>query len=179
MDNLRKTFIEEIGLSAAFYEQFLSLSKTVHLRKKEYLIQEGNICKFIGFVQTGVLRSFFVKDGEEYNSDFYLPNSIITAYTSFLTQTPAKGSIQSLQDSSICYIAHRQFKELMQNFNEWLRLGKFISDSLFIKKCKKETALLKDSAIERFHLLVNIYPDIEQQVSQYHIASYLGIKPDP
>lgn len=178
MENLRQVFISDMGLSETYYDEFMLHSKTISLTRKEFLIREGTICRFIGFVQSGVLRSFFEKDEKEYISDFYFPNSVVTAYTSFLTQTPVKGSIQALEQASVCYISHQQFNQLLQCSSEWFRLGKYISDFLFIKKCKKETALLKDSAIERFHLLLETYPDIEQQVSQYNIASYLGIKPE-
>jgi len=50
------------------------------------------------------------------------------------------------------------------------------ADTLFIKKCRKETSLLMDNALARYKLLLETYPKIEQHVSQYHIASYLGIK---
>ena len=62
--------------------------------------------------------------------------------------------------------------------NYYKPLMKYIADTLFIKKCRKETSLLMDDALERYKLLLRTYPHIEQHVSQYHIASYLGIKPE-
>ena len=64
------------------------------------------------------------------------------------------------------------YKPRMSGIN-W---GKYIADTLFIKKCRKETSLLMDNALDRYKLLLQTYPNIEQHVSQYHIASYLGIK---
>lgn len=46
------------------------------------------------------------------------------------------------------------------------------------EKCRKESSLLMDSALDRYKLLLRTFPHIEQHVSQYHIASYLGIKPE-
>ncbi len=60
----------------------------------------------------------------------------------------------------------------------YYKLGKFISDSLFLKKCKRETSLLMDSTNDKYKFLLDLYPQIEQVVPQYHIASYLGIKPE-
>ena len=70
------------------------------------------------------------------------------------------------------------YDQLLQESNEWYKLGKYIADTLFIKKCRKETSLLMDNALGRYKLLLQTYPNIEQDVSQYHIASYLGIKPE-
>ena len=67
---------------------------------------------------------------------------------------------------------------MLQESNEWYKLGKYIADTLFIRKCRKESSLLMDSALDRYKLLLRTCPHIEQHVSQYHIASYLGIKPE-
>jgi CRP-like cAMP-binding protein len=150
----------------------------LHFEKKEFLIQEGETCSFIGFLETGVLRSYILKDGNEFNIDFYLPGSFVSSYTSFLTQTPSVGDIQTLSESEIYILNHSDYNELIKVNPVFYKLGKFISDSLFLKKCKRETSLLMDSANDRYKFLLDLYPQIEQVVPQYHIASYLGIKPE-
>lgn len=133
---------------------------------------------FYRFLESGVLRSFILKEGNEFNIDFYLPTSFVSSYTSFLTQTPSNGYIQALSNSVIYIISLSNYNRLLKTNSEWYKFGKYISDSLFMKKCKRETSLLMDSAIDRYKFLLNLYPQIEQLVPQYHIASYLGIKPE-
>ena len=97
-------------------------------------------------------------------------------YQSFLTQEKSVGSIQALEDSFIYCLDKSDYDRLLNESTEWYKLGKYIADTLFINKCRKETAMLTDDAYNRYKLLLKTYPNIEQHVSLYHIASYLGIR---
>ena len=64
MEALHQLFLEKMKLSNEYYEQFMNLSKTIYLQKREFLIKENTICAFMGFVESGVLRSILMKEGE-------------------------------------------------------------------------------------------------------------------
>jgi CRP-like cAMP-binding protein len=178
MEALRQLFLEKIKLGNEHYDQFMHLSNTTFLQKKESLIKENTICSFIWFLETGVLRSILIKEGEEFTSDFFFEGSFVSVYTSFLTQTPAIVSIRAISPATLYGISYSQFNDLLNKSSEWYKLGKYIADSFFFKKCKRETSLLQDSATERYKFLLETFPGIEQLVTQRHIASYLGIKPE-
>ncbi|KFF02774.1 Crp/Fnr family transcriptional regulator [Chryseobacterium luteum] len=178
METLITIFIEKLGLEKRHFEKFSNEMYTKIVKKKEHLIIEGSVCKFIGVVTSGTLRSYIRNNGEEFNNDFYLENSFVSAYTSYLTQMPTNCNIQALTDVEINYITYNQLNKLIAEDSDFLKLGKYISDNYFIRKCKRETSFLKNTASERLENLSTIFPGIEQQVSQYHIASYLGIKPE-
>jgi len=178
METFRAILTDEVGMNQEHYLQLKEVLKEVRLKKKEYLVKAGETCSFIGFVHQGVLRSYTIKDGDEFNLAFSLPGSFVSSYTSFLTQTQTNGYIQALSDATIYTISYADYGELLKSNPIWYKLGKHIADTLFIKKCKRETSLLIDSATERYKLLLATYPQIEQLVAQYHIASYLGIKPE-
>ena len=175
---LENLIIKEIGLSLDLFRRLVGECDEVILKKKEYLLRQGQVCSFIGFVETGVLRSYIEKEGEDYISDFHFQGSFATSYRSFLTIEASVGSIQALENSVLYCLSKSNYDQLLQTSNEGYKLGKYIADTLFIKKCRKETSLLMDDALERYKLLLRTYPHIEQHVSQYHIASYLGIKPE-
>ena len=175
---LENLIIKEIGLSLDLFRRLVAECDEVILKKKEYLLRQGQVCSFIGFVETGVLRSYIEKEGEDYISDFHFQGSFATSYRSFLTIEASVGSIQALENSVLYCLSKSNYDQLLQTSNEGYKLGKYIADTLFIKKCRKETSLLMDDALERYKLLLRTYPHIEQHVSQYHIASYLGIKPE-
>ena len=177
MESLRDVF-EKLGLEIHHFEKFNNEVQFKVLKKKEFLIQEGSVCDFIGVVNSGKLRSYVQNDGVEYNNDFYLENSFVTAYTSYLTQSPTNRNIEALAATEIYYITFKRFNKLIEEDFAFLKLAKYISDLFFIRKCRRETSFLKNSAAERLNLLYKTYPGSEQQVSQYHIASYLGIKPE-
>lgn len=178
MTELEKIFIHNIELQEIHFLEFCKISKIVSYNKKEFLLKEGNICSFIGFVESGIIRSFLKNDEKDFNNDFYFPNSFATAYRSFLTQTPAFSSLQALTDTTIRYITFTQIQELQKNSDSWLKFGKHIAENFFINKCKRETSLLKNSAKERYDILLKTHPEIEQFIPQYQIASYLKIEPE-
>lgn len=91
--DIKKLIIEEIGLSNISYERLIEVTERLSLKKKDFLLQQGKVCAFIGFVEKGTLRSYIEKDGEEYTSDFYTDGSFTTSYRSFLTKEPSIGSI--------------------------------------------------------------------------------------
>ena len=171
-------FSERLQLGDAYANTFMELMSTKIVKKNDFLISEGTVCNFLGIINAGFMRSFVQNDKQEFNNDFYFKNDFVSAYNSFLTRRPNGCNIQALADTEIYFLSYNQLNTLLSEDAEWMKLGKYVSDFFYIKKCERETSLLKNSAAERLELLLENYPDIEQRVSQYHIASYLGIKPE-
>ena len=178
MESLIALFTERLGLDMDHFETFCAQLKVKNVKKKAHLIREGSVCNFIGFVSSGTLRSYVRNKEREFNNDFYFDNDFVSAYTSFLTQMPTNCNIEALTSSKIHYISYEKLNRLIAQDIAFLKFSKYISDTYFIRKCKRETSFLKQSASERLHGLSSLYPGIEQRVSQYHIASYLGVKPE-
>lgn len=178
MEHLKQVLINELHIPGDLCNRFVELSERRTVKKKELFAEQGKVCTSIGFVESGVLRSYIEKDATEYIKEFYFPKTFVVAYGSFLTGESCIGSIQALSETHLITISRAVYDLLLSESNEWLKLGKYISDSLLIKKCRKETSFLMDSAYERYKLLLKTYPAIEQQVSQHHIAAYLGIHPE-
>lgn len=177
MESIRQLF-SNLGLESHHLETFISQLVTKTVQKKEHLIREGAVCDFIGFVDKGTFRSYILNKEEELNNDFYFDGSIVSAYTSFLTTMPTNNNIEALTDSVVHLITAEKLNKLIANDGAFIKLTKHISDTYFIRKCKRETSFLKHTAAERLQNLSALYPGIEQRVSQYHIASYLGVKPE-
>ena len=177
-NELSTLFSEELKLNLAYADTFMKLMSKKIIRKNDFLISEGTVCNFLGIVHSGSMRSFVQNDEQEFNNDFYFENDFVSAYNSFLTRRPNGCNIQALTDTEVYCLSYKQLTALLDEDKEWMKLGKYVSDRFYIKKCERETSLLKHSATERLDLLLENYPGIEQRVSQYHLASYLGIKPE-
>lgn len=178
MKALHDFLTQAIGLDPAYADALQHLFVPRPYKKKEILVSEGSVCHFIGWVATGTLRSFITGNGEEFNNDFYFAGDIASAYSSFLTGEATNCTIEALADTEVYLLSDEHYQELTSKDAEWLKLGKYISDTYFIRKCRRESAFLRLDAAERLASLNQLYPGIEQKVSQYHIASYLGIKPE-
>lgn len=178
MNTIEHILKNELNLSDEMYRRFIELTEKKELKKKELFVEQGKVCYHLGFIESGVLRSYIEKDAEEYIKDFYFPESFVVAYGSFLNGEPSIGNIQALKETHLITLSRSAYDLLLEESNEWFKLGKYISDSLLMNKCRKETSFLMDNAYERYKLLLKTYPNIEQQVSQHHIAAYLGIHPE-
>lgn len=178
MQDFEKYLYDNVKLSDSSVRRILSFVVCKEIKKKEFLIRPGKVGNFIAFVNSGVLRYFIGKDGSEYNIDFHLKFTFASAYSSFLTGKPAIGFLQALEDSQLLILGKESYNELLAENIEAYKFAKFISDDYFLRKCKRQTSLLMDSAKDRYSLLLETYPGIEQKVPQYQIASYLGIKPE-
>lgn len=169
---------EELNLSDGMYERFVELTGIQTLNKKELFVEPDKVCHHLGIVESGVLRSYLERDGKEFIKDFYLPGTLVVSYGSFLTGEPSIGYIQALEDTQLTTLSRSDYNQLLKESDQWYKFGKYISDCLLIRKCRRETSFLMESAYERYKLLLDTYPHIEQYVSQHHIAAYLGIKPE-
>lgn len=178
MTALEQILKKELGLSNEMYGRFMELTDKEQLKKKEMFVERGKVCYNLGIIESGVLRSYIEKDAEEFIKDFYFPGSIVVSYGSFLTGEPCIAYIQALENTRLVTLSRSAYDRLLKESDEWYKFGKYVSDNLLIRKCRRETSFLMDNAYERYKLLLKTYPNIEQHVSQHHIAAYLGIKPE-
>lgn len=178
MEKLREYFIGSTGLSDEHFDLFIQLSEKKVLKKKDFLIKAGTICDFIVLIEKGILRSFVAKGNEEFNTEFYFENRFTSAYSSYITNLPTEHYIQALTDVTVFCFPTKTMEDLSASDPQWLRLGKFLAEFFLVRKCQRELSFLKQSAAERMENMLIAYPGIEQMVPQYHIASYLGIKPE-
>lgn len=178
MRTLYDIIVGELGMTEDDYDYLVEQCEVLVLEDKSVVLEEGGVCDFIDFVEEGVLRIYREKDGEQLISDFHMAGSFSTSYRSFISQEPSVASIQVLKKCKVMRLSKVAYDRLLNEFPIWYKLAKYIADELFIKKCVKENSLLMDSAYDRYKLLLKTYPMIDLFVAQYHIASYLGIKPE-
>ena len=158
-------------------DAFLKERKIQHISKGDYLVKEGQICKSLYFLHTGVLSLLLLKDGEEHVKDFSLSGKFITAYTSFTKKTDSEIFIRAEQDCALSAWDRDYVMNLVKEKQHWTMFAKTMADYLFQRKEHKEITMIVNTAEERYLRLIQEFPPIFQQVPQYLIASYLGIKP--
>lgn len=169
------------GISPLSQESIQALSKLfrpVHLHAGEFFIEEGKYAKEIGFLESGVVRAFFVNaEGKEYNKQFFMGPALIGAYTSLLTQQKNRIAQQALTTCKIWKVPYHEIELLYAKFHDIERLGRKIAEYYFLEKEKKELQMALLDAEKRYLILRKEFPSLEMKIPQYHIASYLGISP--
>ncbi len=159
-------------------EAFLKLFKARSLEQGHYFLRAGDQSTELVFVNAGLIRFFYQSaDGKEFNKSFIPENQFVSAYSAFLTDTPARFSIQALEPSHLLACDLRSVINLFDCHRCWERLGRIFAEQLFIKKETREAGFLLDDAETRYHSFQKAYPGLEDRLAQYHIASYLGITP--
>jgi CRP-like cAMP-binding protein len=155
-----------------------NLFQTYHLKRGEFFIRAGDVPKTIGFVISGILRLYYVNcEGTECTKSFCAENSFVAAYSALLLEQPSRLFIQTLEDAKLLVADYSAYRSLCENSACWQALNCKIAEILFIKKEKRESALLLDDAKTRYLSFQAEYPDLETRLKQHHIASYLGITP--
>lgn len=149
------------------------------LRKRQYLLQEGDVCRFIAFVEKGILRSYTIDDkGAEHIIQFALEGWLIADLYSFLTAEPATYTIDAIEDCELVLIgknAHEELLKTLPKYETWIRLQ---ITGAYIALQKRITSVNSLSLEERYEYFSGLYPDILQRVPQHMIASYMGLTPE-
>lgn len=157
-------------------DDFASQVSIRKIKKGDFFIKSGRTCQEVGFVQKGVFRSFYYSSSaEETTYCFTFSNSFVTAYSSFLTETPTAENIQALTDCEVLTVSRELVMKLEQTSTNWLRFFKFIAESEYVKMEQRIFQLQNESAEKRYLDLIAKQPEFLQTIPLGHLASYLGI----
>ncbi len=159
-------------------EESLLLSK-ISIRKYlkgQYILQQGDSCKFLNFIISGTTKTFHIdNDGNEHIFRFAIENWWATDLPSFLNQEISNTNIQCLEDTEIVQISLKDLEELFLNISELEHFFRILFQKVSITLEKRIITNLSFSAKEKYLLFTEEYPEFEQRIRQYMVASYLGI----
>lgn len=159
-----------------FIKNYLTVKK---IRKRQYLLQEGDVCKFVAFVEKGAMRLYRVnEDGTEHIVVFALDGSFVTDLYSFLTNEPSTYNIDAIEESELVIITKSASDELRQQSRKYQEFAFQATSEAYIQLEKRVTSTISLSLEERYKELTAHYPDIIQRVPQHMIASYMGLNPE-
>jgi CRP-like cAMP-binding protein len=157
-------------------KNYLTVKK---IRRRQYLLQEGDVCKTVAFVEKGALRLYRVnEDGAEHIVAFALEGSFITDLYSFLTNEPSMYNIDAVDDSELVLITKGASDELRKLSSKYQEFIFRVTSDAYIELEKRITSTISLSLEERYKELTANYPDIIQRVPQHMIASYMGLNPE-
>ena len=149
------------------------------LKKKENLLNEGQICKASYFVLKGILRKFFVNEkGVERTTEFAIENWWMTETFSYLNQKPTEFSIQAVELTEVLVIDRNAYNDLLEKHPVMERYFRCIYQKAYAAAQMRIKYIYEHSREELYHSFRNSQPEFLQRVPQYLIASYLGFTPE-
>ena len=160
--------LEEIELVKAAYQP-------KKLRKHQYLLQEGEVCKYSAFVVKGAMRQYSVDDkGVEHIVQLAIENWWVGDRESFINLTPSSYNIDAWEDSELLLISRANVLSLADAVPVLAEMLRQMDERNAIATQRRLNATISFSADKRYEEFSNWYPALIQRFPQHQIASYLG-----
>lgn len=147
----------------------------VIIKRNEELQPIGHTCKTIYFINKGIARIYYLKDGIDITESFALENHLIARVESLFTGRPSNKAIQILEDAEITAINATRLFKLYDSFPDIERTFRKIFESAYVDTVNRIDSIQFHTAEERYKSLIEETPDILKRVPLKYIASYLGI----
>ena len=177
MDLLIQTIRKYIPFSPADEAVAQRLFHRKEYKKGDHLLAEGEICRNIIFIESGLVRYYLDKDGEDQTNYFNKEGEFVCVYTSFLPQSPSVIGIQALEDCVAWLISFDGIQQFYKEVEYGERFGRLAIEAVYLNAIAQIASMYTDTPEMRYKNFLRNYPSIAQRVPQYYIASYVGVKP--
>lgn len=148
------------------------------LKRHQFLLNEGDVCRHIGFVNSGCLREYSIdRKGTEHIIQFAVEDWWVSDLNSFISGLPSKYNVDALHDSEVLLLEKSAREELLKNCPKMERFFRLLIEANHVATQQRITDSLSASAEERYLKFIKTYPKLFEQAPQNQIASYLGITP--
>lgn len=175
MNKLVEAFGEMVQLSKEAEHAFMDIIVRKEIKKKKLLTVEGKICNHIYFIEKGMARTFYYKDGKDITYWIAAENEFVGAMGSFFSRTPSNKLVETLEDCLLWVFDYNELERLYASSWELEKMGRALANygiTLLEKKFDDSHFM---TAKERYDLLIDKHPHLLQRVPLGIIASYLGI----
>ena len=167
---------EKIAITEAEFNFCKTLFLPKKLRKRQYLLQEGNVCKYQAFVVKGILRSYTVDEkGGEHILQFASEGWWIADLSSYITGEASLFNMDALEDGEVLLLSKPSWDQLLEKIPRFEHFFRILIQNNLIATQKRLMQSLAESAEEKYVKFIQTYPACVQRVPQHMIASYLGV----
>jgi CRP/FNR family transcriptional regulator, anaerobic regulatory protein len=186
-ENLSEASIEPL---LNYFERLIPLSKEEKelvtqkfrprlYRKRQYVLQEGDVCMQMNFVVRGCLRMYKIDDkGGTHILQFAAENNWITDLGSFYSEKPSELTIDALEDTMVLRIGHDDLLDLYTQAKKFHRIFRVLIENSYISLQKRLLQTISSTAEDRYQYFMDAYPHLVNRLPQTQIASFLGITPE-
>ncbi|HEV7381142.1 MAG TPA: Crp/Fnr family transcriptional regulator [Dyadobacter sp.] len=170
---------EKVSLTDQDKQKIATYFVSKKLRKRQYLLQEGDVCKHLAFIAKGLLRTYNVDEkGDEHMSVFGWEGWWLSDFSSFLTGQPAMFNIDAIEESELFLISQPDYEALTLAVPVMDRYFRILYQKSIVTKERRLMSSITHTAEEKYVKLAESNPKMIQRVPQNLIASYLGIAPE-
>jgi CRP-like cAMP-binding protein len=150
--------------------------KPKKLRKKQYFLEEGNVCKYVGFIIKGAMRQYSVDDkGVEHIVQLYIENYWASDRESAVMLTPSKYYIDAWEDTELLVANIKDMLDLIEKVPAFGQMTRVMDQRSFIASQRRLNSTISNTAEKRYEEFADNHPQFLQRFPQHLIASFLGI----
>ncbi len=164
-----------IPVSSELEMELNLITKQLSIVKNQAIVESGNRCHDLFFVEKGLLRGYYFHEGKEITNWFGLEGEFSTCFYSFIACKPSFETMQVIEDCKLTQLSHAALQNLYVKFPETERLGRIITENYYVKLEERLLSLQFKTAKERYLHFIKTKPSLLQRTSLGQIASYLGI----
>lgn len=167
---------EKAGLTDEELKVVKEITVEKKIRKRQYLLQEGNICHYNCFIAKGCLRMYRIgKDGSEHILKFGIENWWMSDYESFHSGNPSKNNIDALEDCDLLLIEKQDFDRVFKEIPSLRNMRERLDNRSFDASQNRILSTISDTAEERYENFIKSYPEFHKRIPLHMIASFLGV----
>lgn len=146
------------------------------LRKKQYFLQEGDVCKYAGFIVKGAMRQYSVDDkGVEHIVHLFIENYWANDRESATMLTPSKYNIDAWEDTEILIVTRAEMLDLMEKIPALVQMTRVMDERNAIVNQRRLSSTISNTAEKRYEEFATHHPQFIQRFPQHLIASFLGV----
>lgn len=177
-DLLFTQFNKYVKLSRDEFEQCLPFFQFKKYRRHQYILQEGEVCRYEFFILKGCTRTYEIDEkGQEHILQFGMEDWWIGDLYSFLTGKPTKLNIDCIEDCEVLQITATDHDKMLLEIPKLERHFRKLIVNAYVSTLNRVYSSMSKSALERYLEFIEKYSQLEQRVPNHYIASYLGITP--
>lgn len=176
---MKKAMDSYLKINDNTWNEFKSICTFMNIEKNDYITRFNEHPDGFYFVSTGLFRSYILNEkGNEYNKNFFCENTFPGSMVALLKKETSNFEIQALEDSEIIHINFDKYRELLKKYDD-LKMYHiyYLEKNWLISKDAREVDIVQKDAQERYDEFLEDYPKLNKRLTQYHIASHLGITP--
>ncbi|HZY80617.1 MAG TPA: Crp/Fnr family transcriptional regulator [Cyclobacteriaceae bacterium] len=178
-DKLIECIQEKVDLSESDVETLKQFFVPKKVRKRQYILNAGDVCQYITFVEKGMLRSFTVDEaGNEYVVQFAIEGWWVSDVGSFMSGDNALYNIEALEDCELLQLSKSGMEDLLVALPVMKHFFGLLMQNNIAALQRRFVAYMSLSAEKKYLRLMEVAPEIIQRASRQHIASYLSITPE-
>jgi CRP-like cAMP-binding protein len=178
-DQLKKSINEHVSLSDEEWELCKNSFRPKRMLKRQFLLQEGEVCGQLSFVEKGALYSYSVDaKGNQHVLRFAFEGWWIADLQSFFTGNPSTVNIEVLEESELLVLDRRNHEKLLKEIPAYERYHRIILQNAYVALQQRLENALGRTAEEKYARLVDYSPEFMNRVPLNLVASYLGISPE-